>query len=285
MNKSISLKKDFFHYSGKEKIYYEVHGKSETKILFLHGYGSSHFTWYDIKDELKSSAELIFIDLKGFGYSSRTKDHNYSPEDHAEIVISFIEYLNLKKIILAGHSYGGGIVLLTYLKLKEMNKEYLISKIIIIDAAVHIEKLPIIIFRSKEPLIKYLLLKFVSPSVIAKISLKRMFVNKEAIDKKRINNYAKFMKTVGSEHSYVETARKMYPELINMVVPNLDKIQAETLIIWGDEDPLIPKEHADKLHSEIKDSQLEIISNCGHAPQEEYPQKTSKAIIEFCNLK
>lgn len=272
-----------FQYSEKIKIYYEVHGSGNTKILFIHGYGSSHLTWYDVKDQLKSPFELYFVDLKGFGNSSRSKDYKYSPIDHAKIVVSLIEHLNLKKIVLAGHSYGGGIALLTYLKLLEMHKEDFINKIIIIDAVVHIEKLPMLIFRSKEPLLKYILLKFIPSSTIAKTSLERMFVNKGAITKKRIDNYAKFMRKKDSEHSYVETARKMYPKLKNLVVPNLNKINVETLIIWGKKDPLIPIEHAKNLNSEIKNSQLKIVENCGHAPQEERPELTSELIKKFCN--
>lgn len=283
MNKNTGIQKRTYQYSDNVKIYYEVHGRGDTKILFIHGYGSSHLTWYDIKDNFKSSFELYFVDLKGFGNATRSRDNKYSPTDHAEIVISIIEHLNLKRIILAGHSYGGGIALLTYLKLLEMHKGDFISKIIIIDAVVHIEKLPMLIFRSKEPFLKYILLKFVPSSTIAKIALDRMFVNKEAITKKRIDNYAKFMKPNGSEHSYVETARKMYPELKNLVVPNLDKIKVETLIIWGKEDPLIPIEHAKYLNSEIKNSQLKIVNNCGHAPQEERPELTSELIKNFCN--
>ena len=276
--------KDIFKYSDRENIYFEVHGKGATKILFIHGYGSSHLTWYEIKESIESSAELYLIDLKGFGNSSRPKDFKYSPADHAEIIVSIIKQLNLKKITLAGHSYGGGVALLVYLKMLAMNLENRVDKLILIDAAVHIEKLPMLIFRSKEPFLKYIMLKFIPSSIIAKISLNRMFVNKNVIDKNRIESYARFIRKKGSRHSYIETAKRMYPEIKKLVVPELSKIKAETLIIWGENDPLIPIEHAHKLHSEFPNSQLQIIKNCGHAPQEEYPEETAAVIREFCRI-
>jgi pimeloyl-ACP methyl ester carboxylesterase len=73
-----------------------------------------------------------------------------------------------------------------------------------------------------------------------------------------------------------------------MIPSNQDSISAliktiavPTLIIWGENDPAIPLEHGQRLHRDIQNSQLVIIPNCGHMPQEESPDETVKALLNY----
>jgi pimeloyl-ACP methyl ester carboxylesterase len=65
------------------------------------------------------------------------------------------------------------------------------------------------------------------------------------------------------------------------VEPNLNKIKAPTLILWGEQDELIPLAAGRKLNSLIKDSRLVIFNNCGHLPQEEMPTRTVDEVTTF----
>ena len=65
------------------------------------------------------------------------------------------------------------------------------------------------------------------------------------------------------------------------VEPDLGKINARTLIIWGAEDALIPLAAGRKMNSLIKDSKLLVIEKCGHLPQEEMPERVVDEITRF----
>ncbi len=110
-----------------------------------------------------------------------------------------------------------------------------------------------------------------------------MFIDKKRLTKERINNYAYPLKIPGSKISYKRTAMEMYPYIKDNIEPYIKNIKENTLIIWGEKDPLIPVEHGYLLNKEISNSKLYIISNCGHAPQEEKPAETSKIILAFIN--
>ena len=108
-----------------------------------------------------------------------------------------------------------------------------------------------------------------------------MFYEKEKVTKERIERYSKYVEREGMDISLIKTALFMYPDIQNLIVPNLHEINIPVLIIWGENDPLFPATHAYKLNGMIKNSSLRIISQCGHAPQEEKPGETAEIIVNF----
>ena len=61
----------------------------------------------------------------------------------------------------------------------------------------------------------------------------------------------------------------------------LYRVQATTLILWGDADRLVSPEHARLYADNINGARLGIIEECGHLPSLEKPQETAKHISEF----
>jgi pimeloyl-ACP methyl ester carboxylesterase len=54
-----------------------------------------------------------------------------------------------------------------------------------------------------------------------------------------------------------------------------------TLIVWGDQDPIIPVAHAHAAHETIAGSRLEIIEGVGHFPHVEAPERFVEVLEEF----
>jgi 4,5:9,10-diseco-3-hydroxy-5,9,17-trioxoandrosta-1(10),2-diene-4-oate hydrolase len=61
----------------------------------------------------------------------------------------------------------------------------------------------------------------------------------------------------------------------------IQKVQCPTLIIWGKQDRIIPVEHAEKFHRDIKNSKVIIYDPCGHTPMLECPDQLKKDFLEF----
>ena len=61
----------------------------------------------------------------------------------------------------------------------------------------------------------------------------------------------------------------------------LRRIKSPTLIIWGDDDKLIPTAYAEKWAGYIKDSRVVLIKDCGHMVMFEGEDDFVSAIIEF----
>ena len=60
----------------------------------------------------------------------------------------------------------------------------------------------------------------------------------------------------------------------------IGEIISPTLLVWGDSDRLIPVQYA-KEYTEIPDSEIVVIKNCGHTPYIEKPMSFSKVALKF----
>jgi 2-hydroxy-6-oxonona-2,4-dienedioate hydrolase len=68
----------------------------------------------------------------------------------------------------------------------------------------------------------------------------------------------------------------------NLLSPeDLAKIKAPTLIVWGHENPFGAVPEATAMHSNIKNSRLELFEHCGHWPQHEHADRFNKLSIDF----
>lgn len=91
--------------------------KNKNPIIFLHGFTGSVTDWKFVTDQLPENLTPIFIDLIGHGKSeSPNSIKYYKAKFQIEILKYIIEYLNLKKVILAGYSMGGRLALLFTMK-------------------------------------------------------------------------------------------------------------------------------------------------------------------------
>lgn len=59
------------------------------------------------------------------------------------------------------------------------------------------------------------------------------------------------------------------------------KIEAKTLLIWGDSDLIIPTRHSKRAARIIPDARLEVIENCGHIVQLEAPDRVTQLISDW----
>lgn len=100
-------------------------GRGEQTILFIHGLANYLPVWKNQINVLSKTYRCIAIDLPGNGLSSRG-DYPYSMFFYAECVRRFIEGLHLPKVILAGHSMGGQIGIITALRYPAMVEKLLL---------------------------------------------------------------------------------------------------------------------------------------------------------------
>jgi pimeloyl-ACP methyl ester carboxylesterase len=96
---------------GLDIFYREAGDKNKPTILLLHGFPSSSHMYRDLINDLSADYHLIAPDYPGFGQSSSPSPaaYNYSFDNLAQIINHFIDVLQLKKIGLYVHDYGGPV--------------------------------------------------------------------------------------------------------------------------------------------------------------------------------
>jgi len=96
------------------EINYFQQGKSDTTLLFLHGWCIDGTYWENQLDYFSKSYHVYAIDLPGFGRSKAERTH-WTVEEYANDVTAFIDTMNLKNVVIVGHSMAGEIMLQTAL--------------------------------------------------------------------------------------------------------------------------------------------------------------------------
>ena len=233
---------------------YEVQGKENiSAILILHGWRQNLSHWQQVAKALSQKNKVISLDLPGFG-SSSIPPTVFSTNDYATFVKKFIEKLDLSKIVLLGHSFGGKIAI------KMASRSQDISKLIIIspsgiDSKPILIKLKIIIFKPIKPLLSWL------PKNL-RTNLSRIFSS--------------------ADYYHASALRETFKKIVDERVENdAIKINIPTLIIWGENDKEINIRNSKVLKDLISNSVLRIIWKVGHSPNIETPEKLSDLLLEY----
>jgi pimeloyl-ACP methyl ester carboxylesterase len=275
---SIQPRESSFGYRGIS-IHYEDQGYGQPLIL-IHGYGASTYSWRHVLPYFSKSYRVIAIDLKGFGLSDKPTDSDYSVLEQSRIVYEFIRVHRLEDVILAGHSLGGAVSLLAYLMQSDQGAHH-ISKLILIDTASYQQDLPLFISILRVPIISELSLFLTSSNFKSRMILRKAFFDHSKITEEMVATYGAYLSLPGASQALIKTAKQMLPSNLLEISERYKSIDIPVLLIWGENDEIIPLEVGRKLAGNIPNSKLVVVPNCGHVPQEECPNQAIEAMESF----
>ncbi|MGI6681181.1 MAG: alpha/beta fold hydrolase [Bdellovibrionota bacterium] len=230
----------------KEKniIHSKIIGKG-APLVFLHGWGVDSTLFLDLAELLADNRECHLIDLPGFGESLKPSEV-WGTLEYAKCIVDYLKERNIERADILGHSVGGRIAL----RIAVHYPEYVDNLILISSAGI----------KSK----KFLFRRF-KIFIIKKAA--KFF---KAIDKLLKNNFFKnrFALRFGSRD--YRNAGDMKEIFVKIVEENqeheLSKVNARTLLIWGDKDTETPVDMGETFSKKIKDAKLVILKGRGHMP-------------------
>ena len=91
-------------------IAYTDNGKGDTTLLFVHGWCINKSYWANQVSYFGRKYRVVTIDLPGFGQSGKNRTV-WNAVSYGRDVDSVISQLNLKNVVVIGHSMAGDIVL------------------------------------------------------------------------------------------------------------------------------------------------------------------------------
>ena len=227
------------------KLNYEIEGEGQV-LLMLHGWGSNLQAFQCLVPALAEKYKVVRLDFPGFGKSSPVP-RVFSVDDYVDITVKFIQQLGLSKLSLAGHSFGGRVII----KLNSRkNLPFAIEKNILMDSA------GILPQKTLKKTVRQKIFKM-GKRILSLPPMKAAFPN--ALDKFRAH--------FGSADYNAATGflRDTMVKVINEdLQPYLGGIQCPTLLIWGDQDTATPMRDAHIMEKEIPDAGLVVVKNAGH---------------------
>ncbi|MCR4695143.1 MAG: alpha/beta hydrolase [Pseudobutyrivibrio sp.] len=248
------------------KINYKKTGSGDRYALILQGWGTTMDIYNSMAATISDSYTVVQVDLPGFGTSDEPREP-WNVDAYGDFVVKFIEALEIKSLVLIGHSYGGRIII----KLATRpGIPFEIENIILVDSAGIIpEKTP----AQKRKIRRYKILK-------------RIF-NIKLIETLLPATVEEWRSRQGSA-DYRNSSQMMRACMVLAVNEDLRKllpdIKQDTLLIWGDKDTATPISDAHLMDELIPYSGLVVLEGSGHYSFLEQPQKFKSVMRSYFGL-
>ncbi len=257
-----------------QKIRY-VDSGSGIPLVFIHGFGSSIYSWRKNIGPISKHYRVCAPDLPGFGYSDKPLETDYGIDAYADFIVQFMDRLHIRQAILVGHSLGGGIALLASLKYPSR-----VKALILLDAEAYPITPPLMLRIAKLPLIRAVIHRAIGEWVV-RISLKRSYYDHSLITDSLVNEYYRPFLTKNGKAAPIRVLQAMDFEKLKELPQRYRRIRKRTLIIWGKEDRISRIHLAYKLKRDLPFASLKVIPQSGHLVSEEKPEIVNRAIVKF----
>ncbi|MEL6486054.1 MAG: alpha/beta hydrolase [Pseudomonadota bacterium] len=272
----------------------EVHlrdeGPSDTEelpIVLLHGSNADLHTWEPWVEELAKTRRVIRYDQIGHGLTGPDPGGDYTRANFAKGVGEVLDALGIERAIIGGNSMGGAVSLAFAIRSPER-----VAGLILVDASGPPEQ-QVDVQEDEEggnigfalaqtPGIN-LLIEQITPRSLIRQSLEESVSNQAVVTEEVVDRYWELLRYPGNRRATLARFALPYTPIS---ASDIAAITAPALIVWGDEDRLIPLAAGQWLDETLQDSTLKVYSGIGHLPHEEAPEATLEAVEEWlANLK
>jgi pimeloyl-ACP methyl ester carboxylesterase len=259
----------------------EVHFRDEgvqsdtIAIILIHGTGSSLHTFDAWTETLKQKRRVIRMDIPAFGLTGPFPDKDYSIAHYVAFLDNFLKEIGVNKFVIVGNSLGGQIA--WNYTLEHSQK---VERLILIDAAgypLNSKSVPIAFKLARTPILNKVL-TVLTPKFMAKASVENVYSDKSLVTEELVDRY--FLLTLRAGNRQALTDRMTGKEDLS-TIPKIKSIYQPTLILWGEDDLLIPVSNAEQFHEDLPNDTLVILKNSGHVPMEESPGKSLNPVLDF----
>ncbi len=247
-------------------------------LLLVHGYAASVQTWEPWVQRLGDDYRVISIDLPGHGLTSAPAGYQPTISNYIDAIHAFAASQHLDHFVIAGNSMGGNIAWHYALAHPEQ-----LNALILVDAGgwAHesTDREPIIFNLLRNPIIAPIL-RDLDNTRLTREGLQKAFVSQSLIDDAMVSRYTDLARAPG--HREILVRIMLNRPASDFATPErLSAIHTPTLIIQGDHDNLIAPSSAQHFKDAIANSEILMLHDVGHVPQEEAPDQSAMAVHEF----
>ena len=209
-------------------------------VVLVHGFGSSLYTWKDVIPALAAGHDVVALDLPGFGQSDQPADLSF--EDFPRAVLGLMDRLGIERAALVGNSMGGATVAVVAAERPER-----VNALVLIDAAGFnlgpSERPGMVSFAMSRA--GSLLARLPGKRLVVEASLRQVFHDASHVTPERVSEYLAAARRPGTFPA-IRSLGASLGDRQAVVAQSLPRIQAPTLVLWGDDDRWIPLAHADR---------------------------------------
>ena len=241
-------------------------------VILLHGFGASLDTWEPWAAALSAHFRVIRFDLPGFGLTGADPTGDYTDARAMQILSGLMDQLGIARASLIGNSLGGRIAwTFAALSPDRVARLVLVSPDGFASPGFEYGKAP------KTPLMMQAL-PYVAPRNLLRANLAVAYARPENLSETTLTRYRDLILAPGVRPAILV---RMGQVILQDPAPILARIKSPTLVLWGEQDGMIPISNAADYMRDIPDATLVRLPHLGHVPFEEDPVNSLAPVERF----
>ncbi|HUO47618.1 MAG TPA: alpha/beta fold hydrolase [Acidimicrobiales bacterium] len=250
-------------------------------LLLLHGIAGSSGTWIPSMRLLQTRFTVLAPDFLGHGKSAKPLG-DYSLGNHAAGMRDLLDRLAIERATVVGQSFGGGVAMQFAYQFPER-----CERLVLVDAGGLGREVNWILRLLTLPAAEYVM-PVVFPSFVRDWgdSVSRFLGGLGIRQVRAAEMWRSYRSLTEPENrrAFVRTMRAVI-DPGGQSVSAMDRLyltaHMPTLVVWGDQDRIIPVSHAYQAHEAISNSRLEVMEGVGHYPHVEDPDRFVELLVDF----
>ncbi len=258
-------------------------GNDGLPLVLLHGDSASALDWSWVLPRLGATHRVYAPDFPGFGESAKPS-LDYSPEFLRQFLVDFLDALGIERAVLVGNSLGGLVCLRFALSRPEQ-----VAALVLVDSSGLGYSVTPALSQLTLPLYGEAAISWCQTPLGAKqrswLRTSLLFAHPSQVpdvwlaEQERMAQMPGFLQaTVSSLRAQVNVFGQR-----QVLLDSLGQLQMPTLVVWGTDDLVFPKEQAQDAVSRLQQGYLAFIPDCGHLPHIERPELFSAELSKFLN--
>jgi pimeloyl-ACP methyl ester carboxylesterase len=270
-------------FGGFETRVLELEGDGPPLVL-LHGFADSADSWRVVLDRLgRMDRRAIAVDLPGFATADPLRDGKVLPQldRFAAAVVSAAAAEGGGDVVVSGNSLGGCVALRA-----TQNEALPIAGVLpIAPAGLGMARWLVLVER--EPFLRTVLAlptpvpEVVVRQVVARAYRALAFSHPGDVEPAIVDAFTAHHRDRATVRRYLETGRRLLPELNHERCLQLDRVRCPVLVVWGDRDVMVSPSGAERITAALPDAEVELIEGCGHCPQIEAADRVVALLAGF----
>jgi pimeloyl-ACP methyl ester carboxylesterase len=235
-------------------------------VVLLHGLGSRKEDWLPVIEPLAQKYRLLIPDQIGFGRSDKPL-LDYSIQTYVDFLNEYLRQLKVEKASIVGESMGGWIAGLYAAELSGGAHLIPLEKLVLVDAAGLKQDKPIPDLNPSSLAAMRGLMEavFYDTSWLNEDALRKIFTDKLSVHDGYTVRSLLGNPALGGE--------RLDDKLASIKVP--------TLVLWGNQDKLLPIASGERYAAGIAGAKLVRFDKCGHVPPMEKTEEFVGAVTTF----
>ena len=270
------------------RMHYVEAGTGQLMIL-MHGFPEFWYSWRHQIPKLSENFRVVVPDMRGYNETEKSREvSSYRTENLATDISELILHLGEEKAVIVGHDWGGAVAYQFAADYADMTQKLVVLNCphpVVLSKHFRtnfkqLRKSWYMFYFQLPWLPEYLMVK--NLKLILSKTFRGWAHRSDAFSSEDLARYSEVFSKPGQATAAINYYRAAIRQFFSNSTKRFPKINAPTLIIWGENDRALGKELTFGMEKHFSDNfRIKYISDCSHWVQHDHPQLVCEHILNF----